>query len=134
MNLFKPRSYFTFRELSGGRCFLYCLISGALTGLCVSLQEVWFLCFLTLTPFIYVNLCIKHSVRRQFFLSVTFFASYYTPVLLWLYTLTKVLADDVSPLSAFLIITLALILILLVLCTLSAFCLLPLKWLSRPSF
>lgn len=134
MNLFKPRSYFTFRELSGGRCFLYCLISGALTGLCVSLQEVWFLCFLTLTPFIYVNLCIKHSVRRQFFLSVTFFASYYTPVLLWLYTLTKVLADDVSPLLAFLIMTLALILILLVLCTLSAFCLLPLKWLSRPSF
>ena len=33
MNLFKPRSYFSFRELSGGRCFLYCLVSGALTGL-----------------------------------------------------------------------------------------------------
>ena len=134
MNLFKPRSYFSFRELSSGRCFLYCLISGASTGLCVSAQQVWFLCFLTLIPFIYIMLCVKHSARRQFFCSLGFFAAYYTPVLLWLYTLTRVLSDDVSPIIAFLIMTLALILILLVLCTLSSLCLLPLKWLARPSF
>lgn len=134
MNLFKPRSYFSFRELSSGRCFLYCLISGASTGLCVSAQQVWFLCFLTLIPFIYIMLCVKHSARRHFFCSLGFFAAYYTPVLLWLYTLTRVLSDDVSPIIAFLIMTLALILILLVLCTLSSLCLLPLKWLARPSF
>lgn len=133
MNLFKPRSYFSFRELSGGRCFLYCLVSGALTGLCVSEQKVWFLCFLTLIPFIYIMLCVKHSAPRQFFLAFTFFASYYAPVLLWLYTLTTVLAGDVTPFIAYLIMTLALALILIVLCTISSLCLLPLKWLSRPS-
>ena len=78
-------------------------------------------------------LCVKHSAPRQFFLAFTFFASYYAPVLLWLYTLTTVLAGDVTPFVAYLIMTLALALILIVLCTISSLCLLPLKWLSRPS-
>lgn len=133
MQLIKPRSYFTFKELSAARCFLCCLISGLITGICSSVSAIWFLCFLSLIPFSFVMLCVRHSAKRHFFLSITFFASYYAPVLIWLYALSPLIAGELSPIASIMIMTLALILVLLIVCTVASICLLPLKWLSSPS-
>lgn len=78
-------------------------------------------------------LCVRHSAKRQFFLSLTFFTSYYAPILVWLYALSPLIAEELSPIISVLVMTLALILVLLIVCTIASLCLLPLKWLSRPS-
>ena len=99
---------------------LLCVLSGLATALCFTVAELWFLCFFTLTPFIYVllkyELSVKQAIRYSYCYGMPFFAL----VLIWFYILVESLNRFMSPVLSYITMTLAIILVAFILSSILA--------------
>ena len=95
-------------------CALYCFLSGVLTAMTYNVQELWFLCFFALMPFLAVMLWKKQTKKRSFFYTFSFFMGYYIALLTWFGELISVVASSLSPLASVLVMILAILAVALI--------------------
>ncbi len=115
-------------------CALYCFLSGVLTAMTYNVQELWFLCFFALMPFLAVMLWKKQTKKRSFFYTFSFFMGYYIALLTWFGELISVVAGSLSPLASVLVMVLAILAVALIESTAMSIAMLPFSRLHCGSF
>ena len=109
MNLFKYKKAFL------------CILSGLMTAICFTVAEIWFLCFFTLIPFIYVLIKYELSVKQIIRYTYCYGISFFSVVLIWFYTLVESLNRFMPPFLSYITMTLAIIIVALILSSITAF-------------
>ncbi len=100
---------------------LLCILSGLTTALCFTVAEIWFLCFFTLIPFLYVLIKYELSAKQVIRYTYCYGLPFFSAVLIWFYVLVEALNRFMSPVLSFITMTLAIILVAFILSSIMAF-------------